>query len=240
MYLSDIMSYSSIVRAIKLKANPTRAKCSRRFFRTGKGEYGEGDVFLGLTVPEQRIIAKRFCSLAFFDIRRLLKDKNHEFRFIALLVLVYKFSHADEKDKKRIFNFYMSNLARVNNWDLVDISSHAIVGKWLIDKDAGHLYNLAKSKNLWKRRVAIVATATFIREGKLEDTFNLSKLLINDSHDLIHKAVGWMLREAGKKDVVRLESFLKIHYKTMPRTMLRYAIEKFPEQRRTMCLKGLI
>lgn len=234
------MTYSEVARAIKAQANPMRANHSQRFFRTSKGEYGEGDVFLGLTVPQQRKIAKQFKDLSLLDIEKLLQSKYHEFRLVALIILVDQYQKADEKEQKHIVDFYIKHKDRVNNWDLVDTSAHKILGDWLLDRDKKKLYSFAKSKHLWTKRIAIVATAAFIREGKLKNTFAISEILLHDEHDLIHKAVGWMLREAGKKDMVQLEAFLQKHYKTMPRTMLRYAIEKFPEKKRRLYLKGFV
>ena len=232
------MSYIAVANAIKKQANPVRAEHSQRFFLTGKGEYSEGDVFLGLTVPLIRKIAKQYGDLAQKDVKKLLQSKYHEFRLTALFILVSQFERGDEKTQKNVFNFYISQLPHINNWDLVDCSAHKIAGRWLLERDKNKLYKLAKSNDLWKKRVSIIATWWFIRKGTLHDTFALSEILLNDKHDLIHKAVGWMLREAGKKDVVQLEIFLQKHYKTMPRTMLRYAIEKFPEQKRKMYLNG--
>ncbi len=234
------MSYTAVASAIKAKASPIRAKHSQRFFRTAKGEYGAGDKFLGLTVPELRKIAKQYKDLPLQSVEKLLESPFHELRLGALFIMVSQFERGDEETKKNVFNFYMSHLQHVNNWDLVDCSAHKIVGGWLLDRDKKILYKLAKSDNLWKKRVSMVATWWFIRAGKLNDTFTLGEILLHDDHDLIHKAVGWMLREAGKKDVVQLEAFLAKHYKTMPRTMLRYAIEKFPERQRKMYLKGLV
>ncbi len=234
------MTYTRVANAINKRKNPVRAEHSQRFFRTLKGEYGAGDIFLGLTVPLMRKIAKQYGDLAQKDVEKMLQSKYHEFRLTALFILVSQFERGDEIIQKNVFNFYISHLQHVNNWDLVDCSAHKIVGRWLLTKDKKILYKLAKSNDLWKKRVSIIATWWFIREGKLADTFKLSEILLNDKHDLIHKATGWMLREAGKKDVIQLERFLQKHYKTMPRTMLRYAIEKFPEQKRKVYLKGLI
>ncbi len=234
------MTYTKVAKAINQQANPVRAGHSQRFFRTGKGEYAEGDVFLGLTVPQIRIIAKTFNTLGLKHVERLLKNKHHEFRLTAIFILVSQYQQGDEKQKKLIVDFYKKHFAWVNNWDLVDSSAHKILGDWLLERDKKELYHYARSKHLWTRRIAIIATASFIAKGKLTDTFALSEILLHDDHDLIHKAVGWMLREAGKKDVIQLEAFLQKHYKAMPRTMLRYAIEKFPEQRRQMYLKGFI
>jgi 3-methyladenine DNA glycosylase AlkD len=234
------MTYTDVAKAIKKQADPVRAEHSQGFFRTGKGQYGEGDVFLGLTVPKQRTIAKQFRDLPLSDVQTLLTDKYHEHRLTALIILVSQYERGDEKKKKTIVDMYLANLKWVNNWDLVDVTAPKILGRWLLARDKKMLYKLAKSKDLWEKRVSIVTTWMFIREGKLKDTFKLSEILLHDKHDLIHKAVGWMLREAGKKDIVQLEAFLAKHYKSMPRTMLRYSIEKFPEVRRKMYLKGLI
>jgi 3-methyladenine DNA glycosylase AlkD len=232
------MSYTKVASALTKTANPLRATHAQRFFRTGKGEYGEGDVFLGQSVPTLHKIARQYKDLSLQDTEALLKSKYHEFRLTALFILVSQFERGNEKARKNIYRLYLAHTAHVNNWDLVDSSAHKIVGAWLLDKDTAPLYTLARSKNLWEKRISIVATWWFLRAGKLKDTFALSDILLHDTHDLIHKAVGWMLREAGKKDVVQLEAFLAPRYKTMPRTMLRYAIEKFPEQRRKRYLKG--
>lgn len=217
-------------------ANPQKAKVLQGFFKTGKGEYGEGDVFLGLTVPQSRTIAIKYKDLAFSNIKILLKSKVHEERLIALLILVYRFNQKDKKDdkeRKKVFDFYLANTKYINNWDLVDLSADKIVGQYLLDKSKGILFGLARSKNLWERRISIVATYQFIKDGRYQETLTISKMLLNDPHDLIHKAVGWMLREVGKNCSQEiLEEFLKKHYKEMPRTMLRYAIERFPEKLR--------
>ena len=208
----------------------------KNFFKTGKGEYGEKDIFLGIKVPIQRRVAKRYSNLSLQKLKQLLKSKIHEYRFTALLILINKY----EESKEEIFNFYMNNIRHVNNWDLVDLSAPKIVGDFLKDKDKKILYELSNSKNLWERRIAIVSTFNFIKRNEFSDTLTISEILLNDSHDLIHKAVGWMLREVGKKDERILEDFLKFHYKNMPRTMLRYAIEKFPKTRRDKYLLGNI
>lgn len=217
-------------------ANPQKAKVYQRFFKTGKGEYGEGDVFLGLTVPQSREIAIKYKDLEFDNIKKLLQSKIHEERLIALLILVHRFNQKDKKDdkeKKKIFDFYLANTKYINNWDLVDLSADKIVGQYLLDKSKNILFSLARSKNLWERRISIVATYQFIKDGRYQETLTISKMLINDKNDLIHKAVGWMLREVGKLGSQEiLEKFLKMHYKKMPRTMLRYAIERFPEKLR--------
>lgn len=204
-----------------------------RFFKTGKGEYGEGDLFLGIMVPVQRSIAKQFWKeLTLNDVRSLLKNRYHEVRLIALMILIEQMKKADEKMKKKIFDLYLASTKYINNWDLVDLSSHRIVGEYLQDKDRSILYELARSPLLWNRRISIISCFAFIRSGDYRDALALSELLLKDKHDLMHKAVGWMLREIGKKDRAMEEQFLRKHAKTMPRTMLRYAIEKFDDETR--------
>lgn len=229
---------SKLESRLKELANPKKAVLLQRFFKTGKGEYGEGDVFLGLVMGENRMLAKEFKDLYFEDIQELLDTNIHEKRMIGILILVDKFNRAkkscDEKIMKKIFYFYLMNASksRINNWDLVDLSAPNIVGGYLLNNDRIVLYNLVKSDNLWERRISILSTSAFIRVGEFNDTLQISELLLKDEHDLIHKAVGWMLREIGKRDVLILEEFLKKHYREMPRTMLRYAIEKFNEEKR--------
>ncbi|MBK7227519.1 MAG: DNA alkylation repair protein [Ignavibacteriales bacterium] len=234
------MSLLEIRKEIKKQANPKQAVILQRFFKTGKGEYGEGDIFYGIKVPVQRTIAKRFKDLAFEDLKVLISAKVHEERLVAAFILVDQYKRSDEKKKKIVFDFYLKNRKGINNWDLVDLSAPKIVGAYLIDKEKDLLYKFAVSKDLWEKRIAIISTQTFIREHFFEDTLNISEILLQDKHDLIHKAVGWMLREVGNRDLETEEEFLKKHYKTMPRTMLRYAIEKFPEQKRIAYLKGKI
>lgn len=234
------MSLTEIRKAILKQKNPAQALVLQRFFKTGKGEYGEGDIFYGIKVPEQRTIAKQFKDLALDDVKTLILSKVHEERLIAAFILVDQFKSGDEKKKKIIFDFYLRNRKGINNWDLVDLSAPKIVGAYLIDKEKDLLYKFAQSRDLWEKRISIISTHAFIREHFFEDTLNISKTLLGDKHDLIHKAVGWMLREIGNRDLEKEEEFLKKHYKTMPRTMLRYAIEKFPEQKRITYLKGKI
>lgn len=212
-------------------SRPERIKDYQRFFKTGPGEYGEGDVFLGISVPEQRKVAKKY-NLSFKDIQELLDSKVHEERLVGLLILMRN------KNKEGAFKFYLANTKKINNWDLVDLSAHKIIGDFLLDKDRKILYNLAQSENLWEKRIAIISCFAFIRGGEFGDALKISEALLHDDHDLIHKAVGWMLREIGKKDEKVLEDFLKKHYKNMPRTMLRYAIEKFEEGKRKAWLRG--
>lgn len=220
---------------IRKHSNPEKAKILSGFFKTGKGEYGEGDMFLGLTVPESRSIAKKFESLPFKDITKLLKSPYHEERLIALLILVRAYQKGGKKNE--IFNFYLKNTKYINNWDIVDLTADKIIGKHLLDKPRHMLCKLAKSRNLWERRIAIIATFRFIKNRQFEDTLKISELLLGDKHDLMHKAAGWMLREVGKRDQKAEEGFLRKHYKHMPRTMLRYAIERFPERKRKFYMK---
>ncbi len=227
-----------VIKDIQKLANPEKAKAYQWFFKTGKGQYGEGDVFLGLTVPQQRSVVKKHLGLSLPKIQTLLKSKFHEHRLVGLLILVNKFQKADENEKARIFNFYLKNTKYVNNWDLVDLTAHKIVGAFLLDKKRKLLYDLAVSKNLWERRISVIATFAFINKHEFDDSIRICKILLKDKHDLIHKACGWMLREIGKKDIKVLEKFLKQHYKVMPRTMLRYSIEKFEETKRKKILHG--
>ena len=210
------------------------------FFKTGAGEYGEGDVFAGIKMPVQRKIAKEFKNLNYDDIKELLCSIIHEERMIGLLILQGKYENGDENEEEKVFKFYIRNRKGINNWDLVDISAPKIVGEHLLNRDKKLLYKFVHSKNLWERRIAILSTFTFIRAGNFETTFKISDILLDDDHDLIHKAVGWMLRETGKKDLSAEEKFLKPRYKKMPRTMLRYAIEKFPEVKRKKYLLSKI
>ena len=221
-------------------ASPKKAKVLQGFFRTDVGEYGEGDVFLGVTVPQTRSVAKEFSSLEFSELQKLLKSKIHEERLAALLILVQQFEKGDSAKKLEVFDFYRENISCVNNWDLVDLSAPKICGAHLLENDRQPLYRFALSGNLWERRIAIVSCYTFIRRDDFSDALKISETLLSDSHDLIHKAVGWMLREIGKRNLAAEEKFLKKHYKKMPRTMLRYAIEKFPETKRKAYLSGKV
>lgn len=223
----------------KIKS-PDRAKLNSRFFKTAKGEYGEGDVFLGITVPDIRKIAKKYTNLTFEELNELLKSEVHDYRQTALYTLVNKYQKANDPDKKKIFDFYIQHSKNINNWDLVDTSAPHIVGNYLLHKDKSILYEFAKSTNLWERRIAIISTFAFIRQNNFEDAAKIAEMLLNDSHDLIHKATGWMLREIGNRNQSAEEQFLKKHYKQMPRTMLRYAIEKFEENLRKKYLNGQV
>jgi 3-methyladenine DNA glycosylase AlkD len=227
------MTADNLEDILKKCANPQRAKNSQWFFKTKKGEYGEGDVFLGINNPTIRKIAKEFHSLAINDLSKLIKSKFHEQRLIVLLILVERF----KEDEKKVFDFYLSHTKYINNWDLVDLSAYKIVGAYLENKDKKILYKLAKSKNLWERRIAILSTFHYIKQGDPRDALKIAELLINDKQDLIHKAVGWMLREIGKRCGQEIEEkFLRKYYKIMPRTMLRYAIERFNEKKRKFYL----
>jgi len=227
------MSYLDIKKELQLYANKERAEHSKRFFKTGKGEYGEGEKFLGTTVPEIHLVSKKFSSATFDDLEKLLEASSyHEEKLLALLILVSQFEKADEKQRQKIFNFYLKNRKAINNWDLVDCSCHKIVGVYLLDKPKDILYKYAKSENLWERRIAIISTYYFIKHNSFDDTIAIAEILLEDKHDLIHKAVGWMLREVGKKDIKILEEFIQKNSGKMPRTMLRYSIEKFPQPQR--------
>lgn len=232
------MTAQEIIKQLRKLADPERAVHSARFFKTGPGEYGEGDRFLGIRVPEIRAQVKKYEAVSLKDIQTLLMSLYHEERLIALLLLVRQFARADDHEKAVIFELYLNNTHRINNWDLVDSSASQIVGSYLADKDKQLLYKLVTSTSLWERRIAIIATFQFIRDKHFEDSLKLAKQLLKDKEDLIHKAVGWMLREIGKREVEVEKSFLQLHYKNMPRTMLRYAIEKFPEQVRKKYLSG--
>lgn len=221
---------NNYLKELKSAANPALAKNLSGFFKTGKGQYSEGDMFLGIYVPNQKLIAKKYLDLTFADLSVLLKSKTHEHRVGALFILKTIYIKADIKTKEKIYKFYLNNLKGINNWDLVDLSAPNIIGEWLLEKPKDILYEFAHSTNLWKKRIAIISTLTFIRDRQFEDTLKISEILLSDSHDLIHKAVGWMLRELGKRDEKVLRKFLDKHCKKMPRTMLRYSIEKFNKQ----------
>lgn len=210
----------------KLK-NRGKGEFFKRFFKTGPGQYGEGDVFLGLTVPQQRIIAGKYRDLSLPDIQQLLDSKIHEFRLTGLFILVDKYKKSDIAKKEKIAKFYLKNAKKINNWDLVDLSADKILGDYLLDRDKSIIYKLAKSENLWEKRISILSTFNFIKNGKYDDALKIYEIHLKDKHELIHKAVGWMLRELGKRNLALELKFLDKHYKIMPRTMLRYSIEKF-------------
>ncbi len=228
---------TGLKKELKSLADYRQAKILSSFSKTGKGEYGEGDKFLGIKVPIQRKIAKQYKELSLRDLEKLLNSKIHDYRQIALFILIDKYNRSEARTKKEIFSLYLKNTNHINNWDLVDSSAPHIVGNYLIDKSRNVLYKFAKSKNLWERRIAMLSTYAFIKNNDFIDTLKISRILLTDSHDLIHKAVGWMLREVGNRNREAEEIFLKKHYRKMPRTMLRYAIEKFPENKRKFYLK---
>lgn len=210
----------------------------QRFFKTGPGEYGDGDLFRGIRVPALRKLAKKYRGLTLSETEELLRSPYHEDRLLALLILVRLYSRGIESVRKKVYSTYLKNTRFVNNWDLVDSSAPYIVGASLFDKDRGVLERLARSRSLWERRIAVMATFHFIKRGEFDDTLKIARVLLSDREDLIHKAVGWMLREVGKKNLEAEEVFLREHYKRMPRVMLRYAVEKFPEPKRLQYLKG--
>lgn len=228
----------SLLAELAAAADSARAKSSAWFFKTGKGQYGEDDQFLGISVPVQRKIALRYRKLPLAALEKLLASKLHEHRFVALEILVAQFASAMAREQAEIYRFYLANTARVNNWDLVDTSASKIVGGYLLTRPRSILRKLAKSSSLWERRIAIVSTFAFIRAGQTADTFGIAKLLLADEHDLIHKAVGWALREAGKHTPKELIVFLQTHYDRLPRTALRYAIERFTPSQRKRLLAG--
>ena len=236
------MNLKALQNELSDLADDKIATHSQRFFKTGPGEYGEGDIFCGIRVPVLRTLAKKYRSLSMKDARQLFASSIHEHRLLALFILTIHFEKGTAAEQKKVFDLYIKKIKTlVNNWDLVDSSAHKIVGAYLWQKPAADrklLTSLAKSKNLWERRVAMVSTYYEIKKDSLDTTTRLAKLLLHDSEDLMHKAVGWMLREAGKRDESILEIFLQKHYEEMPRTMLRYAIERLPEPRRQAFLKG--
>lgn len=229
------MSYKQITTTLNKVADPEKAVLLQRFFKTGKGQYAEGDKFIGITVPVQRKIAALFKNLDHTSIDRLLNHPIHEYRLTALIILMYQFKHGDPAVQKKIYHYYLSQTKNINNWDLIDLSAKEIVGEYLFlhPKLKPILYRLVKSKKLWEKRIALIATFAFIRQNYFEDTLKLSEILLTDTHDLIHKAIGWVLREVGKHDQAVLRDFLDQHAHTMPRTALRYSIEHFsPQERR--------
>lgn len=222
-----------IEKEIQDKKDPIRAKILSRFFKTGKGQYGEGDIFLGIVVPVQRIIAKKHKDISLKEVQKLLNSKIHEYRLIALFILIEKY----KEDKELVYNKYIKNFININNWDLVDLTAPKIMGDFLKDKNRDILYSLAISNDLWERRISIITTFAFIKDNDFKDALKISKILLNDKHDLIHKAVGWMLREIGKRDKEVEKEFLNKYYRFMPRTMLRYSIEKFNPREKEFYMK---
>jgi 3-methyladenine DNA glycosylase AlkD len=234
------MIVQEITNRLRALGSEEQVAISQRFFKTGPGEYGEGDIFLGIKVPVLRKLAKEYLNLSLKDVKKLLKSKYHEERLLSLFIMVDQFSKGDQKKKKSIYELYLKSTGFIDNWDLVDSSAHHIVGPYLMDKSKTPLDELAQSDLLWERRIAIMATFHYIKNDTFTDTLKIARMLLSDKEDLIHKAVGWMLREIGKRHLPSEETFLKIHYHNMPRTMLRYAIEKFPEPKRKRYLQGHI
>ena len=234
------MRASDICSRLQALGDREKAQVLQRFFKTAQGEYGEGDVFVGLRVPEIRTLAKEYQALPFSEIIRLLQSPIHEARLLALFILVHAYTRGDASLQDQIFNLYLQNTRFINNWDLVDASAEYIVGSHLRHRSRSPLHALAVSDLLWDRRISVMATFHYIKCGEFAETLRIAERLLRDPEDLIHKAVGWMLREIGKRDHDTEEAFLKAHYRTMPRTMLRYAIEKFPEKLRQQYMQGEI
>jgi 3-methyladenine DNA glycosylase AlkD len=234
------VSLKDLQFSLKKSSNIEQAKALQKYFKTGPGEYGEGDIFLGIKVPALRSIARQYPDLTFDELRELIISPVHEERMAALMILVKRFPGSEPEEKEKIYKFYLQNSKNINNWDLVDLSAPQIVGGYLIDRNKRILEKLADSKNLWEKRISILATFRFIKGNQFDTAFIIAEKLLNDKNDLIHKAVGWMLREIGKRDLTAEEEFLKDRFKKMPRTMLRYAIEKFPENKRKAYLQGKI
>ncbi len=229
-----------IEKELKKLSDKNQAAILHRFFKTGPGEYGEGDRFLGIKVPVLRSFARSHPDIPVSDVARLLRSPFHEARMTALFILIRLYEKGDEALKEKIYRLYLRSTNHINNWDLVDLSAPNIVGDYLLERDREILFNLIESKSLWERRIAVLATFAFIRQNYFTDTLRLAERTMEDKEDLMHKAVGWMLRETGKRDIAVLKSFLQTRYKIMPRTMLRYAIEKFPEKERKEYLKGSV
>ncbi|WP_128547930.1 DNA alkylation repair protein [Larkinella soli] len=226
------MTHQDVKGALLAQADPEKAAFFKRFFKTGPGQYGEHDQFLGLSVPQQREIAKRYRSLPPDETEQLVRDPYHECRLTGLIIWTNQARGSGEENRRLILEYYLRNRAYVNNWDLVDVTCPEVVGNYLLNKDRSLLYDLAQENHLWSQRIAIVSTLAFIRKQQFQDTFQIAELLLSHRHDLIHKAVGWMLREVGKKNLDALEEFLHDHAGRLPRTALRYAIERFEPARR--------
>ncbi|TFH16390.1 MAG: DNA alkylation repair protein [Lentisphaerales bacterium] len=229
-----------IKKTLRKMGDPERAGHAQRYFKTGKGEYGEGDRFIGIRVPALRQCAKSYAETPLKDALQLLKSPVHEDRMVALFLMVARFKRGSEQERAAIYRGYLAHTRYINNWDLVDCSAPYIVGEHLFDKSRNQLHKLARSESLWERRISIISTFYFIRHDDFTDALALARTLLHDKEDLMHKAVGWMLRELGKRNRPEEEQFLTMYYNEMPRTMLRYAIEKFPERRRKAYLHGTI
>lgn len=240
--MGRFLKAKEIIQSLECLADPVKAKFLQGYFKTGKGEYGEGDKFLGIKVPEQRKIAGQFWKdVNLLDLKELIQNPYHEVRLTAVLILVKKFQKSkSEEEKQVIVDFYLGNKQYINNWDLVDSSAHKILGPWLYDKDRSLLYELAHSGQLWNQRIAVISTFYFIDHDDFSDSLKIAEILLHHPHDIIHKAVGWMIREIGNRDYHPAFQFLTQHYKNMNRTMLRYAIEKFEPRIRHQFLNGNI
>lgn len=231
--------FSALEKEIKSLADPKQAENLKRFFKTGPGQYGEGDRFVGIKVPQLRLLSKKYKELGFANLKKLIYDPIHEKRMLALFVIVGQLKKAEEPLRRKLYDLYLANTKHINNWDLVDLTAPQVIGENYQKYDPKLLYKLARSKLLWERRIAMLATFHHIKQGQAQEALQIAEILRNDNHDLMHKAVGWMLREIGKRcDQKTEEGFLKKYYKEMPRTMLRYAIERFPEKLRQAYLKG--
>lgn len=231
---------AELSRRVRALADPGRVPILQSFFKTGKGQYAEGDRFIGIRVPHLRELCRECRGAGIDEVAPLLRSPIHEERLFVLLMLVDAFKRADETQKRAIYELYLSSTRFINNWDLVDTSAEQIVGGWLRERSKAPLTKLARSRDLWERRIAMVATLHFIRSGRVDETFRIADILMTDRHDLIHKASGWMLREAGKRDGAALRRYLALRYQKMPRTMLRYAIERFPDRERREYLEGRV
>lgn len=234
------MTAQEIRDRLQALGDPQRAQVLRRFFKTGPGEYGEGDIFVGIRVPYIRKLAKEFSSLPLPESILLLQSPIHEARLLALFILIRIYTRGDDPVREQVYRAYLENTRFINNWDLVDASAEHIIGAHLWNGGRQKISALSMSTLLWERRISMMATFHFIKRGEFADTLHIAELLLRDREDLIHKAVGWMLREIGKRDQSAEEAFLRTHYGTMPRTMLRYAVEKFPETLRQQYLRGEI
>lgn|SRR3989338_5742552 len=234
------MSLTRLKSELRKYSDKKKAKILQRFFKTGPGEYAEGDIFLGIKVPILRALAERYQCLELNEILKLLKSRIHEERLLSLFLLILKYRKVNLSRKEKIYKAYLNCSKYINNWDLVDATAKHIIGDFLKDKDRVPLYKLARSDSLWERRIAILSTFHFIENNDFGDTLKIAEILISDPHDLIHKAVGWMLREVGKRDRGSEENFLKKYCTAMPRTMLRYALERFPETKRQAYLQGVV
>jgi 3-methyladenine DNA glycosylase AlkD len=232
------MSFEKIREELEASGDPGGASILQKFFKTGLGEYGEGDVFRGIRLPVLRKLSAKYHDLSLPQVERLLHSAFHEDRMLAVLIFIRRYAKGDEAARAKVYRVYLKNRKFINNWDLIDVSAAHIVGAFLWDKDRGMINRLAQSDSLWDRRIAIISTFYFIRRGEFGETLAVARTLLLDTEDLIQKAVGWMLREIGNRNLQAEEDFLRIHYRQMPRTMLRYAIEKFPDAKRKQYLKG--